>query len=117
MKTVIDIEKWLERNKNIDPNGDYPFPCTIVYIVTNNLNGKQYIGCTNQGLRKRWEQHGRDYLSSGSIKLSIAIRDFGIENFSVRPLLIANNLSHAVESACIDYFNTLHPNGYNVRKG
>jgi len=53
----------------------------IIYIITNKITGKQYVGQTIQKLNRRWGQHitnaknGLDYLIYRSM------RKHGVENF------------------------------------
>jgi predicted GIY-YIG superfamily endonuclease len=32
----------------------------LIYLITNTVNGKRYIGQTVRTLRQRWQQHVRD---------------------------------------------------------
>ena len=49
----------------------------FIYITTNNINGKKYIG------QKKYDKEGKwkTYLGSGII-LNRAIKKYGAENFS-----------------------------------
>jgi len=31
----------------------------LVYLITNSLNGRQYVGITTRGIRRRWADHIR----------------------------------------------------------
>lgn len=89
----------------------------LVYKVTNKINGKSYIGQTTGSLRKRWNEHCRS--SSHCVVLSNAIQKYGKESFSIELLNRFNSLHdlNEAESEYIILFNTLAPNGYNLRKG
>ena len=49
----------------------------FVYITTNHVNGKQYIGQRKYDKQGKW----KEYLGSGVV-LSKAIKKYGLENFS-----------------------------------
>lgn len=49
----------------------------FIYITTNHVNGKKYIGQKNYDKRGNWKK----YLGSGVI-LAKAIQKYGKENFS-----------------------------------
>lgn len=54
-----------------------------VYIITNNVNQKIYIGKTNN-LKTRWLGHKSDALIKNSNRsLHKAIRKYGTENFQI----------------------------------
>lgn len=59
-----------------------------IYQITNNINGKIYIGKTNYSIEKRWKQHIND--SQNRIKehrpLYRAFKKYGISNFSIEIL-------------------------------
>lgn len=58
---------------------------SYIYVITNNINDKQYVGKTNLSIEKRFKEHIRD--SKGSMKkhrpLYYAFNKYGIENFSI----------------------------------
>lgn len=79
----------------------------FVYITTNLVNGKQYIGSHNG-------EEGDSYLGSGKI-LKEAIKKYGKENFKREILEICDiNKNLELESKYIKEHNTLVPNGYNI---
>lgn len=47
-----------------------------VYLITNTISGKQYIGQTTQTLASRWAQHLRDTRKS-HLPLFSAIKKYG----------------------------------------
>ena len=49
----------------------------FIYITTNHINGKQYIGQRKYDKKEKW----KNYLGSGII-LTRAIEKYGKENFS-----------------------------------
>lgn len=91
-----------------------------VYLITNNINGKKYVGITNN-YKKRWSNecsYPLDPLKRQVIQE--AIHKYGKENFTFK--IIYNGLS--IEEACekekilIQQYNSLiGQHGYNVDKG
>lgn len=81
-----------------------------IYLVSNKLNGKQYVGQTiNPHLPIG---HGRI--------LKSAYKLHGKENFTYEPICkgIANRASlNAIERFWISVMGTLVPNGYNIELG
>lgn len=94
-----------------------------VYIHTNKINKKCYIGITNRDAEKRWE-NGKGYLGTkkngefNQPKFANAILKYGWENFE--HIIWATGLSK--EEACraeqllISLWDSID-NGYNVLKG
>ena len=59
-----------------------------IYKITNNLNGKVYIGKTNFTIEKRWREHCQDSQKETLQKrpLYSAMKKYGIENFSIEEI-------------------------------
>jgi group I intron endonuclease len=81
-----------------------------VYITTNLIDGKQYVG-----------DHSTDnlddgYLGSGRPYFQHAIKKYGKHNFKKEILEHFNNKEEAflAQEKYIKQFNTLNPNGYNI---
>jgi group I intron endonuclease len=95
----------------------------IVYIATNKINGKKYIGYTTKTLEKRRKEHlyKSKYISDKHYfyLFKSAIRKYGIDSFEWE---ILENCS-SIEDCCdkeiyyINEYNTISPNGYNLTKG
>lgn len=81
----------------------------FVYLTTNLLNGKQYVGdhCTNNIEDK--------YLGSGRTFLK-ALKKYGSENFKTEILEFFANKKEAftAQEKYIIKYNTISPNGYNI---
>lgn len=86
----------------------------IVYLITNLVNGKLYVGQTQQSLKARWLRHRREHRTY----LSRAIKKYGRENFLVEPLATAETLEQldALEGLWIRLLAShVRGVGYNVR--
>lgn len=88
-----------------------------IYKITNNINGKIYVGKTDFSIEKRFKEHCRDSLKEGCEKrpLYSAMRKYGVENFSIDLLEETNN----PEEREIYWIETLESfkNGYNATIG
>ena len=90
-----------------------------VYLLTNEVNGKQYVGQTVKTIEKRWKQHLRDAKRATLPHLYNAITKFGVDTFSVKELhsaLSQEELDFA-EIFYIKLLNTKSPSGYNLTDG
>lgn len=87
-----------------------------VYIITNTVNAKQYVGMTKR-LKTRWQQH--KYANGSAPALHSAIKKYGIENFVFTHFASAKDVEAAgkIEIMLIKERNTLSPNGYNLTIG
>ncbi len=106
-----------------------------IYLITNKLNGKQYVGQTKThqwrshrgswvlyGYEARFEQHKRNtanYEKYGRCRaLNAAMKLYSVDNFTVELLeLCAVGLLDEREVYFIKGLNTLSPNGYNLETG
>jgi group I intron endonuclease len=95
----------------------------IIYLVTNIVNGKQYIGATAQPARKRWIRHvwgSRNLERSKSCRgLCEAIAEFGPDSFEISTIASARSRAdlHELERIIIAQYKTLYPDGYNLHPG
>ena len=81
----------------------------FVYVTTNLINGKQYVGDHST-------QNVNDtYFGSGRIFLK-ALKKYGKENFTREILKIYNTRLEAyiAQEYYINLYNTLYPLGYNI---
>jgi group I intron endonuclease len=81
-----------------------------VYCVTNNLNGKQYVGQTIT----QHSKHGHGHA------IRAAYKKHGFKNFSYEVICdkVANDKTlDYVEKFWINVIDTLAPNGYNLEGG
>ncbi|MFY8170441.1 MAG: GIY-YIG nuclease family protein [Candidatus Fonsibacter sp.] len=89
----------------------------IVYLITNKVNGKIYLGQTTKSLSERWRQH---CISDNCKKLHNAIKKYGKDSFDVSEIYTSfskEDLDNK-EIYWISYFNTVDGKfGYNLKSG
>lgn len=94
-----------------------------VYLITNKVNGKIYVGKTIKVLHARWNDHiiGSRRKGKGKILLvQKAIRKYGPENFSIITLLESDddNILSIKEREFIKKFDSRNLSiGYNLHEG
>lgn len=89
----------------------------IVYKIINNINNKVYIGSTKTKLNIRWSEHKWTALTKKSdTPLYRSIRKYGIENFQIIEIFNVFKLEdlYKIEDYFIEYYKTLHPEGFNL---
>lgn len=86
-----------------------------IYCLTNEINGKKYIGITRQDLEKRWK-NGKGYKKT--TRINMAIKKYGWDNFKKEILFenYDNQLASDMEALYINKYKTIE-NGYNVQSG
>lgn len=98
--------------------GPIPTRCrNSVYVVTNRVNKKQYIGKTIRSLRARWRSHCGN--NSGCWALKGAITKYGEDAFKIDLLVdgLDDNDAERTEAEMIEKYKTMAPHGYNLTKG
>lgn len=91
-----------------------------IYLITNRINGKQYVGMTTRGYNLRFEEHLRQAKTDKyKIGLHGAIKKYGACQFDVSLIDTANSIEDLCEKEIhlINQFNTMAPNGYNLKSG
>lgn len=89
----------------------------FLYCITNNVNGKKYIGITNNPKRRR-NQHLIWSSQSSSPILRCAVEKYGNENFSFEVLVEGTKAYiDELEVATIALYKTTTPSGYNLQSG
>ena len=95
----------------------------IVYLATNLINKKQYVGYTSKSLSDRIKVHFAKAKSKTQkhyfYLFPIAIRKYGCDNFEFTILKTCKNSKEAqqYEKHYIQKLNTIAPNGYNLTEG
>ena len=92
----------------------------IIYKITNQINGKLYVGQAAGTLKGRKYHHIRDALVNNS-KCAIhnAIRKYGVENFKFKTLFICDSKAdmNKKEKETIKTMKSKRPIGYNLTDG
>lgn len=91
----------------------------IIYMATNKINGKSYIGQTINKLRQRKNDHISSALNKRThLYFHNAIRKYKPENFSWKILAECNSINklNKLESFYITLYSTFE-NGYNLTNG
>lgn len=94
----------------------------IIYAITNELNGKRYIGMTEMTLARRWYSHVHSARSGRNSPLYHAIRKYGEDAFVIESLAemipgMGRDDLMAMEMRLIAQEGTLCPAGYNASPG
>lgn len=91
----------------------------LIYKITNDVNGKQYIGQTTKTLEHRWKQHQKNAKCGSTYALYTAIRKYGVEHFHVEQIDSACSRMELDQKEIywIATLNTLSPSGYNLSEG
>jgi group I intron endonuclease len=87
-----------------------------IYKITNKITSQCYVGQTTQKLEERWRQHKNK--KSNCKYLKTALKKYGIENFEFKLICICfDNDLNKFEIEYIKKYDSLIPNGYNLRSG
>jgi group I intron endonuclease len=87
-------------------------------VITNAVNGKQYVGQTRGNIHRRWLKHVSDRKRLTSYPLYRAFAKYGIESFSVMEQECCDVADlNAREIYWMEALNTRAPNGYNAMPG
>lgn len=89
----------------------------FIYLITNNINNKKYVGQTIGSIQERWNQHLRATRDKGSRHLYDAIKLYGYQSFSIQELEeVPNDWLNERECYWISYYDSF-ANGYNMTSG
>ena len=91
----------------------------FIYKITNNVNGKSYIGQTIQSVKERFYQHCAKKCSQAILNMAIhrAINKYGKSNFTIEILEKVESINlNDREKYWIRYYDSYN-NGYNSTKG
>jgi group I intron endonuclease len=91
----------------------------FVYLVTNKIDGKQYIGQTSKTVEARWQDHITVRNRPSCSYLHNAICKHGADNFKIETLVQVGSKweMDRYEIGMIKALNTKAPNGYNLTDG
>jgi len=90
-----------------------------IYVITNTLNGDQYVGMTSRPVVERVGEHFQDARKGSSSVLHDAMREFGFRAFDYAMIDGASNEEEArkIERWWISALNTFEGRGYNDTSG
>jgi group I intron endonuclease len=90
-----------------------------IYLITNTINGKCYVGQTLQGdPKQRWRRHKVLAAMDSPTALHAAIRKYGSDAFRFEIIEQCDIAEiNDRESVWIEKLSTLSPNGYNLTRG
>ena len=92
-----------------------------VYLITNTVNGKKYVGKTCADLPTRWQEHRRAAFRNDTSNRPLfnAIRKYGSGAFTIELLQSADNEQEVndMEVLWIAKLGCQVPGGYNVEAG
>lgn len=87
-----------------------------IYIRTNTVNGKQYVGQTSDFERRERDWRRKTRYSNSTI--SQDVEKYGLDVWEVKILdTVEDKLGDEAERYYIEKYNTLYPNGYNKYSG
>lgn len=87
-----------------------------IYRITNKITKQNYIGQTVMDLNERWKKHCSP--RSNCRYLKSAIKKYGVESFEFKLICICFDTDlDRYECFYINKFNSIVPNGYNLRDG
>lgn len=91
----------------------------IVYLISNVVSGKRYVGQTCTSLIRRWQRHVRTAERGSRTALSGAIRKYGSSAFKVETLVSVGSKAEMdfYEIGLIRSLKTKSPEGYNLTGG
>lgn len=114
------LHKFDRKNKQ---NFSYKYQYTgVLYMITNDINDKLYIGETSGTMKDRYTNHLACVKDIKNKKpLYEDMRKYGVEHFKVEKIADVVCCSHYslvdIENHLIRFFNSQSPNGYNLRCG
>lgn len=91
-----------------------------IYLITNVIDNKRYIGQTTQSMTKRWTQHKSFTKTNPQYHLHRAMRKYGVDNFNIEVIdESATNVDELndLEELYISYYDTFNGWGYNLTSG
>jgi group I intron endonuclease len=120
------IKRWIDEGITPEeafskiPNPGYAKG--LIYLITNKVTNKKYVGLTVQTLERRWKNH-IEQANANHIKsdesLHSAIREYGESVFHIE-VIDKGTTKRDLESKerkWIEELNSLVPHGYNISKG
>lgn len=92
-----------------------------IYLITNLINSKKYVGKTTSTIDERWQEHCRDSRKERCEKRPLydAFNKYGIENFKIEELEYVKDDEKLKDKEIywIQELQTYGSKGYNATKG
>lgn len=90
----------------------------FIYKVTNDINGKLYIGQTTHPIEQRWKRHVYDATKRLNTHFARAIRKYGEEHFHIEQIDTASSKEGLDFKECywIKFYDSINK-GYNSCDG
>lgn len=90
----------------------------IVYLITNKLNNKKYVGQTIRPIKERFDDHCHASRAK-HMPIAAAIQKYGRDNFAIEILCECSSKEELdkMELCFANKFDTFAPNGYNLKAG
>lgn len=91
-----------------------------VYLITNLVNGKVYVGKTKRKLYTRWLQHLSFSRQNRKTAISLALRKYGSENFTIHTIQTTSDdeeLDRLERDWIFLMSSRVDQNGYNMTPG
>ena len=91
----------------------------FIYVITNKINKKQYVGQTCQSIHRRWQMHQHDarYKQNQTRPICRALNKYGVDNFIINKLEECDEKDlNEREQYWIQKLDTYN-NGYNATLG
>lgn len=91
----------------------------VVYLITNLVNQRKYIGITTKSLKRRWAVHKSCAARGSNVAIHRALRKYGHENFSISVIGETDSESEllSMEIKFILEYKSRSPLGYNMTDG
>lgn len=91
----------------------------IVYLATNTVNGKSYVGKTKRELEQRIVEHQKAATKGSTLAFHRALRKHGFASFEWKTLhsVGSHDELDVFERCCIETYGTLGKGGYNMTAG
>lgn len=95
-----------------------PKPFGYVYLVTNNVTGKCYVGQTVKTVAQRWGEHVK-HAAKSKVPSGKSIAKHGKDAFTVREIdtAVSREDLDNKETRWIAFYDTVVPKGYNLSVG
>jgi group I intron endonuclease len=90
-----------------------------IYLVTNLVNDKKYVGFTQRSVLSRWRSHCNDARNKKGWALHSAIRKYGVDQFMVSELYEGHDKAYTLNVMEPHFILQMNSNvwGYNLTHG